>query len=128
MNVTSTNIPVERLRGGERRLVRRFTATQPAGGVDTFGQPETMRAVQVVLDAIARSDGTRGSVLEQLRATRAKGGLFGSFRFDRFGDITPSAVAIHRVTGETKPGSKTAPSLRGAVLDRVISIPEQLSP
>jgi ABC-type branched-subunit amino acid transport system substrate-binding protein len=87
-----------------------------------------MRAVQVVLDAIARSDGTRGSVLEQLRATRAKGGLFGSFRFDRFGDITPSAVAIHRVTGETKPGSKTAPSLRGAVLDRVISIPEQLSP
>ncbi len=128
MYVTSTSIPVERLPGGERRLVRRFTATQPASGADTFWQPETMRAVQVVLDAIARSDGTRASVLEQLRATRTKGGVFGSFRFDRLGDITPSAVAIHRITGETKPGSKTAPSLRGAVLDRVIRIPEQLSP
>jgi ABC-type branched-subunit amino acid transport system substrate-binding protein/DNA-binding beta-propeller fold protein YncE/predicted Ser/Thr protein kinase len=128
MYVTNTSIPVERLPGGERRLVRRFNATQPATGAETLWQPETMRAVQVVLEAIARSDGTRASVLEQLRATRAEGGVFGSFRFDRFGDITPSAVAIHRVTGETKPGSTTTPSLHGAALDRVIRIPEQLSP
>jgi YVTN family beta-propeller protein len=127
MYVTNTSIPVERLAGRERRLVRRFAATQPSGA-DTLWHPETMRAVQVVLDAIARSDGTRASVLEELGATRAKGGVFGSFRFDRFGDIAPSAVAIHRVTGQTKPGSRTFPSLRGAVLDRLIRIPEQLSP
>jgi ABC-type branched-subunit amino acid transport system substrate-binding protein len=128
MYVTNTSIPVERLPDAERRLVRRFAATQPATGAETLWQPETMRAVRVVLEAIARSDGTRASVLEQLRATRAKGGVFGSFRFDRFGDIAPTAVAIHRIIGDTNARPGTSPSLRGAVLHSIIRISEELAP
>src|SRR5215216_1008637 len=61
------------------------------------------QAAELVLDAIARSDGTRGSVLEELRRARVKDGILGSFRFDRNGDITPARLPIFRVTGETPP-------------------------
>jgi hypothetical protein len=43
------------------------------------------QATDVVLDAIARSDGTRASVLEVLLRTRVAGGLLGDFSFDRRG-------------------------------------------
>jgi hypothetical protein len=41
-----------------------------------------------MLDAIARSDGTRASVTKELLRTRVRDGLIGSFRFDRNGDTT----------------------------------------
>ena len=51
---------------------------------------EAGQAAEVVLDAIARSDGTRASVLEELRATDVKDGILGSFRFDRERSSTAS--------------------------------------
>ena len=38
--------------------------------------------------AIARSDGTRASVLRELRESEANDGILGSFRFDANGDMT----------------------------------------
>ena len=57
------------------------------------------QAADVLLDAIARSDGTRESVLEELFATRVERGLLGSFGFDENGDITESPITILRVAG-----------------------------
>ena len=38
---------------------------------------------------IARSDGTRPSVVEEMFRTRVKNGIMGTFRFDKNGDIVP---------------------------------------
>jgi branched-chain amino acid transport system substrate-binding protein len=60
------------------------------------GPPEAAQATEVLLDAIARSDGTRPSVVEELFATKVENGILGSFTFDRFGDIEPAPVGVYR--------------------------------
>ena len=87
----------------------------------------TIQATEVVLDAIARSDGTRASVLRELRATRVKDGVLGSFSFDRYGDINPAKVTILRVTGHTPPNVHLPLDYEGAVIDRVETVPASLS-
>jgi len=88
---------------------------------------EAGQAAQLVLDAIARSDGTRASVLEELRASKVEDGILGSFRFDDSGDITAASIPILRVTGATPPGSGLPEGLQGAVVDRVIKVPTSLA-
>ena len=75
---------------------------------------EAAQATELVVQAIARSDGTRASVLRELKASRVKNGLLGSFRFDHNGDLTPATVAIVRITK------------RNSVLDRVVRTPRSL--
>ena len=88
---------------------------------------QTAQATEVVLQAIARSDGTRASVLRELQATRVRDGLVGDFGFDRHGDIAPARVTILRVTGSTPPGVELPPFMHGAVVDRVITVPPSLA-
>jgi ABC-type branched-subunit amino acid transport system substrate-binding protein len=87
---------------------------------------EAAQTAELVLQAIARSDGTRSSVLEELKASRVTDGLLGSFRFDRNGDVTPATVPILRITGSTPPGSGLPAGLQGAVVDRVVKVPARL--
>jgi branched-chain amino acid transport system substrate-binding protein len=75
------------------------------------------QATEVLLDAIARSDGTRPSVVEELFATRITNGLLGSFGFDRNGDISESPVTIVRVQGGGR--GNLVQSLDGAPVVRV---------
>ena len=84
MYVTQTGFRINALGRTGKRLVREFAATQPRGAALYF-VPETIQAVEVLLQAIARSDGTRRSVLEQLRQTHVENGVLGSFRFDERG-------------------------------------------
>ena len=109
----------------------------PAGdrfvqGFGAFDSPSPFvlpaaQAAEVVLDAIARSDGTRASVLEEMRMTEVEDGILGSFRFDRNGDITPGQIPILRITGRTPPGSGLYPLFQGAVVDRVLEVPTSLA-
>jgi YVTN family beta-propeller protein len=55
------------------------------------------QAAEVLLGAIARSDGTRASVTKELFKTKVTNGLLGSFSFDRNGDTTAGAVTIFRI-------------------------------
>ena len=87
---------------------------------------ESAQAAELVLRAIARSDGTRESVLEKLRASRVKDGILGSFHFDRNGDLTPAKMPIIRITGSTPPSARLPEFLQGAVIDRVVEIPRRL--
>jgi hypothetical protein len=61
-----------------RRFVREFGARRGEDGV-----LEAAQATETVLTAIARSDGTRASVLDGLRAAREQNGILGDFAFDR---------------------------------------------
>jgi branched-chain amino acid transport system substrate-binding protein len=76
-----------------RQIARRFGAYRLGSG----GPAYAAEAVEVLLDAIARSDGTRASVTRSLFATQIRDGILGSFGFDRNGDTTFNPVLIFRV-------------------------------
>jgi serine/threonine protein kinase len=89
---------------------------------------QAAQAAEVVMKAIARSHGTRASVLRELRATRVRDGILGDFRFDRNGDIKPAKFTVIRVTGEATTGLPRPGWHRGATFDRVIEVPAAMSP
>jgi branched-chain amino acid transport system substrate-binding protein len=107
----------ERLPAAGARFVERFSRAH--GGVEV--EPSTVYAAQateVLLDAIARSNGTRSSVLEQLFGTHVKAGLLGTFAFDANGDTTESPITILRVSRGG--GKNTLLSVEGGAVERVV--------
>jgi ABC-type branched-subunit amino acid transport system substrate-binding protein len=90
----------ERLRGEGRRFVANFG--KAIGRTIEAYSVVTAQAIEVLLDAIARSDGSRASVTERLFKTKVKNGILGNFSFDRNGDTTAAAVTIYRIE-EGKP-------------------------
>jgi len=93
MRVTLPGLPPGALPAAGKRF-RREAGVPP--GVPGFGALEAAQATEVLLQAIARSDGTRASVVHELFATRVKDGILGSFSFDRNGDIVPRPVGVYR--------------------------------
>lgn len=55
------------------------------------------QAADVLLDAIAASDGSRASVTERLFKTRVSNGILGNFWITPTGDTTLNAVAVNRI-------------------------------
>jgi ABC-type branched-subunit amino acid transport system substrate-binding protein/streptogramin lyase len=121
--VTSTSLPPTALR--LTPAAKRYTHDFGAAANGAFAL-QTAQATEAVLQAIARSDGTRATVLRQLLATSVTNGMLGSFHFDRYGDITPARVTILRVTGHSPPELAVDHTLRGAVVDRVETVPTSL--
>jgi branched-chain amino acid transport system substrate-binding protein len=116
MYVSLNGLTLERLGPAGKRFARAFAATQPGADI----QPSTVYAAQsasVLLDAIARSDGTRASVIRELFRTRVTDGLLGDFTIDANGDISESSVTILRA--ERGGGSNTIQSFEGARIVRV---------
>ncbi len=106
-----------------RRLLAAFEETRAGGPVPSGTYlPETLEAAEIVVDAIARSDGTRSSILDELRRTRMTSGVFGGFAFNRDGDMTPAPFAILRITGG-RGALGLASDFRGAVVDRTVRAP-----
>jgi branched-chain amino acid transport system substrate-binding protein len=80
---------------------KRFTASfsKKYGEEPNWFALSSAQAMDVLLDAIARSDGTRASVTRRLFDTRISNGILGSFWITPTGDTTLNAVTIHRVVG-----------------------------
>jgi len=98
-----------------RRFAAAFGATLP--GVEI--EPSAIYAAEatgVLLDAIARSDGTRDGVLDELFRTSLRRGLTGSVRFDERGDIVAPPITILRIG----PGAHDLQTFPGASLERVV--------
>jgi branched-chain amino acid transport system substrate-binding protein len=124
MYMTTTDLPrgVLPLSAAGRRFKRDIgdPATQYEGVM------EAAQAADLVMDAIARSDGTRASILDKLFASRVKDGILGSFRFDPNGDITPASLPILRITGATRPGTSLPAAFQGATVDQIVQVPTDL--
>jgi ABC-type branched-subunit amino acid transport system substrate-binding protein/streptogramin lyase/predicted Ser/Thr protein kinase len=118
--VTILGLTNERLPPAGRRFIEAFRSAHPTSAVDPFAV-YAAQAADVLLDAIARSDGTRRSVTKELLATRVQGGILGSFRFDRNGDTTQQKVTILR---PVRGGGSSL--LGGATVVRVIDVPPRL--
>jgi branched-chain amino acid transport system substrate-binding protein len=104
---------------------RRF-ARELGDASNQYGVLEAAQATEVVLDAIAKSDGTRASMIRQMRATKVKNGILGTFGFDRNGDVTPAEMVVVRITGSTPPEANLPPYLQGAVVDQIVRVPPEL--
>jgi branched-chain amino acid transport system substrate-binding protein len=80
---------------------KRFVASfsENFGGEPTRYAVNAAQVIDVLLSAIARSDGTRASVTRNLFRTRVSNGILGSFWITPTGDTTLNAVAIYRIIG-----------------------------
>jgi ABC-type branched-subunit amino acid transport system substrate-binding protein len=67
------------------------------GGKPTRYAVEAAQVIDVLLGAIARSDGTRSSVTSNLFTTQISNGILGSFGITSTGDTTLNVVAIYRI-------------------------------
>jgi ABC-type branched-subunit amino acid transport system substrate-binding protein/streptogramin lyase/predicted Ser/Thr protein kinase len=78
-----------------RRFVEAFE--QAIEGQAAPSSAPTAQATEVLLDAIAASDGRRASVTRNLLRTRVKNGILGNFEFDANGDTTAGGVTMYRI-------------------------------
>jgi ABC-type branched-subunit amino acid transport system substrate-binding protein len=101
-----------------RRFARELGAALGSGRVEPSAI-YAAQAMEVALDAIARSDGTRASVRRALFATDLRDGLIGHVTFDENGDVSRSPVTILRAA----PGTREGPAAPDAVVERVLSVP-----
>jgi branched-chain amino acid transport system substrate-binding protein len=116
MYVSLDGLTIERLAPAGGRFVRAFAATQPGAGIEPTSV-YAAQATEVLLDAIARSDGTRASIIRELFRTKVEDGLLGDFTFDANGDISESPITILRA--ERAGGSNTILSFEGARIVRI---------
>jgi branched-chain amino acid transport system substrate-binding protein len=121
--ISYAGIVMEGLPPAGEAFAERFAAAQPGLPVEPAAI-YAAQATQVVLDALARSDGTRASLLEALFATRVEDGLLGDFAFTPAGDITESPVTVLRVARGG--GSRQVRSIEGGVVERVLRPPARL--
>jgi DNA-binding SARP family transcriptional activator/ABC-type branched-subunit amino acid transport system substrate-binding protein len=121
--VSGGAVPTDQMPPAGAAFVRRFSRTQSGVPVDPFAV-YAAHATEVLLDAIARSDGTRGSVIEQLFVTKTPDGLTGPVRFDRRGDTVYGAVTILRV--ENPATARSLGSVEGAKVERIARVSPEL--
>jgi branched-chain amino acid transport system substrate-binding protein len=117
VHVSLAGIVRQTLPSAGRRFLRRFGQTQEGVTIDPFAV-YAAQATEVLVDAIARSDGTRPSIVRELFDTRVRNGLLGSFTFDANGDSSESPITIVRV--RQGGGSTAVGSFEGAVVERVV--------
>jgi len=117
VRMTLPGLTVSALGPAGRHFISQFGATQPGGRVYEAAVYAAQGAM-LMLDAIARSDGTRGSVTAKLRATGVARGLVGRVRFDAKGDPTVTPITILRA--ERPGGSDAVESYEGASAERVV--------
>jgi DNA-binding SARP family transcriptional activator/ABC-type branched-subunit amino acid transport system substrate-binding protein len=112
--VSTFGLPNAYLPAAGQRFLRAFGSDTPSWGAAYAAQ-----ATEVLLDAIARSNGTRASVLQQLHRTDIRDGIVGSIRFDHNGDVVEGPITILRL----RRGSHAIndPAFANTMVDRVIT-------
>jgi branched-chain amino acid transport system substrate-binding protein len=109
--------PARQLPAAGRSVVAAIARNQPAGWSDAW-VPYAAQETDVLLSAIAHSNGTRASVTKQLFHYRAKNGVLGSFAITPNGDPSRSIVLAYRLIHES-------PGTRPVAVFRVPASPHQ---
>ena len=103
MYVTVAGEPPEKLTGAGADFVKNFGA-QVGTAVNPYST-YAAQAMAVLLDAIAKSDGTRASVNNNLLHTKVTDGILGSFTINSNGDTTRNPVTVYQQVGTGKSGT-----------------------
>jgi YVTN family beta-propeller protein len=121
--ITSPGLTPQELGAQGTRFVRGFGATHP-GGVTNFAV-YAAAATEVLLDAIARSDGTRASVVRALSHTRLRDSVLGPLALAPNGEPIPQPITVLRAEhGRGRPD--IVQGLDGAVPVDIIEPPAGL--
>ena len=107
------------------RVLRALKNDEPTQALAGAYLPEAAQLTALILDAVAKSNGTRKSILDALARGHVSNGILGSFRFDANGDKTPATFTILRVTGRRAPGLIT--DFQGATVDRTVLLQPNLT-
>jgi ABC-type branched-subunit amino acid transport system substrate-binding protein len=118
--VGATGVTPSQLPPAGARFAARFARTQPGAEVESVAV-YAAQATEVMLDAIARSDGTRASLLGQVFRTRLRGSLIGDVAFDSRGDALTPRVTVLRVVGGGSVSGSFATE-QGATVERVDTV------
>jgi branched-chain amino acid transport system substrate-binding protein len=103
MYVSVAGIPPEKLSGAGADFVKKFGA-QEGTAVNPYST-YAAQAADVMLTAIANSDGTRSSVVDEIFKTKVNGGIIGNFSINANGDTTSNPVTVYVQTGSGKSGT-----------------------
>jgi DNA-binding SARP family transcriptional activator/ABC-type branched-subunit amino acid transport system substrate-binding protein/streptogramin lyase len=95
MHVTQLGIVPSLLRGPGKRFVAELR--KHVGGQVYAYSAQAAQAADVLLDAIARSNGSRRSVTRALFETRIEDGILGSFHITPTGDTSAKAITALRI-------------------------------
>ena len=102
MYISYAGQPLEKLGPTGKKFIRDFRAYAKIKGQMPPYPVYQAQAAQIMLGAIARSDGTRRSVVREMFRTRVNNGIMGTFRFDRNGDIVPNKwISFDQLRGKT---------------------------
>jgi hypothetical protein len=104
MLVTYAGLPLEKLPATGKAFIRAFSKylKLPAGQLPPPYSVYQAQGAQIMLNAIAKSNGTRADINAKMFATHVTNGIMGTFHFDKNGDILPyKAIAMDRITGKT---------------------------
>jgi branched-chain amino acid transport system substrate-binding protein len=90
MVISYAGQPLSKLGPAGKKFMAQFRAyAKIKGNMPPYAVYQA-QAAQIMLGAIARSNGTRASVVKQMMSARVKNGIMGTFRFDKNGDIIPN--------------------------------------
>jgi branched-chain amino acid transport system substrate-binding protein len=95
--VSVAGLPNSSLKGAGKAFVSAFTKAdhQPPDPYSVYAA----QATEVVIAAIAASNGTRADIAKQLFKVKLKGSILGNVSFNANGDVTSNPVTIYRVKG-----------------------------
>ena len=112
MYVSVAGLPLNQLGKAGKKFLTAFAKFQKKKSVDPYAVYAAQTAV-VLLDAIAKSNGTRRSVVQNVFKTKIKDGIMGTFEFDKNGNICPTkAISFYQLKG-------TSAAYKLAVLNQV---------
>ena len=97
--VSEYGIANDKLPPRGRQFLDAFAATRGGDPGPDLSSSYGAQGAEILLDAIARSDGTRASVLEEIRRTRVEDGILGDIRFGPHGDLVETPFTFYRVQG-----------------------------
>ena len=98
MFVSVAGLPNEQLPAGGQKFIKDFSKTIGGAAPDPYAV-YAAQAAQVMVQAIAQSDGTRAGVAKQLFDVKVKNGILGNVSFNEDGDVTANPVTIYLVKG-----------------------------
>ena len=97
MYLTTYGIPNDRLPPRGRQFLRAFVTANGGDPGPDYAAAYGAQAAEILLDAIARSDGTRRSVLDEVSRTVVKDGILGAVDWNAQGDLLEAPITILRV-------------------------------
>ncbi len=102
MVISYAGQPLSKLPPTGQKFIKQFRAYAKIKGNMPPYSIYQAQAAQIMLSAIARSNGTRGSVVKAMFATKVKNGIMGTFNFDKNGDIVPFKwISMDKLKGDT---------------------------